>query len=147
MLMTPLTGICPRMLTIPGYGIRMTTVTPESLFALKTRKVIANIAPLGMANAYIFLQCLQDALDQAPSRSSKNLVMSTEALRVGIRLGLIKKTGSLNVGCKEFGKLLEPADYIAFQHFFVRHAEMACFSKNPKCESCFLNSLCKYFKP
>jgi endonuclease III len=113
----------------------------------ETRKVLANIEPLGKANAYIFLQCLQDALDEAPPRSSKNLVMSMEALRVGIRLGLIKKTGSLNVGCKEFGKLLEPSEYIAFQHFFVRHAEMVCFSKNPECESCFLNALCKFYKP
>ena len=92
------------------------------------------------------MQCLRDQLDEAPAKSSLTLVMSADALRVGIRLGLIKKTGSLNVGRKEFSKLLDPANYLAFQHLFVRHADTLCLSKNPLCESCFLNTLCKYYK-
>jgi endonuclease III len=73
--------------------------------------------------------------------------MSPDALRVGIRLGLIKKTGSLNVGRKEFEKILDSTEYIAFQHLFVRHAETFCKSKNPLCESCFLNTVCKFNQP
>jgi len=110
------------------------------------RVYFSQIKPLGLANAYIFLQCLQDSLDEAPAKSSKTLVLSTEGLRMGIRLGLIKKTGSLNVGRKEFTTLLEPNEYFLFHNLFVRHADLVCLVKNPLCEECFLNKDCGFCK-
>ncbi len=110
------------------------------------RRALSEMEALGRANAHILVQCYQDELDQAPARSSKTLVMSHDGLRVAIRLGLIKKTSSLNVGRKELEKLLEPTRYIDFQNLFVRHAEQVCTSKNPACEGCFLNSGCAFYK-
>jgi endonuclease III len=111
----------------------------------ETRHIFASIEALGKANAYIFLQCLRNELEEVVGDGSETLVMSTESLRVGIRLGLIKKTSSHNVGRKAFTKLLAPADYFAFQNYFVRHAESLCRSKAPLCKECFLSSICKYF--
>lgn len=109
----------------------------------ETRKIFAEIEPLGRANAYIFLQCLQEEMDKEADVPA-TLVMSSEALRVGIRLGLIKKTSSHNVGRKAFSKLFDPGDYITFQNLFVRHAENLCRSKNPLCQECILKNSCDY---
>ena len=111
-----------------------------------TRKAFERIEGLGRANAYLFLQALKDAMDEAPAKSSTTLVMGIDALRVGIRLGIIRKTGSLNVGRKEFTKLLDATEFYAFQNYFVRHAELYCLSQKPLCEDCFLSDRCNYFK-
>lgn len=111
-----------------------------------TRKIFAEFENLGRANAYIFLQCLQDEKDEVPVGESITLVMSTEALRVGTRLGLIRKTSSHNVGRKEYLKLMDPKESIVFQNLFVRHGERICTSKNPMCKDCFLNTICNYNK-
>lgn len=105
------------------------------------------LTPLGKSNSLVFLQCLQDGIDGIESNHSQTLVMSTDALRVGVRLGLIKKTSSHNVARKEFSKILDPSAYFEFQNRFVRHGEELCRSKNPLCKDCFLNSVCKYYKP
>jgi endonuclease III len=110
-----------------------------------TRRFFASLKPLGKANGYIFLQCLQAEIDEAEGEGAQTLVMSTESLRVGIRIGLIKKTGSHNVARKEYSKLIDPEDYAALQNYFVRHAEVYCRSKSPLCKDCFVNALCKYF--
>jgi endonuclease-3 len=112
----------------------------------ETRRTFAEFEHLGRANAYIFLQCLQDELDDVPVGDSVTLVMSTEALRVGIRLGLIRKTSSHNVARKEFLKLMESKEAVVFQNLFVRHGEQICTSKNPMCKECFLNTICNYCK-
>lgn len=112
----------------------------------ETCKVFESIEPLGVANANVFLQCLQNALDETPTNTPKTLVMSPVGMRMGIRLGLIKKTGSLNVGRKEFTKLLDPKEFFDFQNHFVRHAERVCFSKNPLCKECVLSKDCAFFK-
>jgi len=111
-----------------------------------TRKFFAQLEPLGAGNAYIFLQCLQETIDEAAEVDPPNLVISTEALRVGIRLGLIKRTSSHNVGRKAIAKLIGPKDYLSFQNLFVRHGDKICTSKSPLCKECFLNSLCKYYQ-
>lgn len=116
----------------------------EELEFEETRKMFASFEFLGQGNAYIFLQCLQDQIDEVESDQSATLVMSTEALRVGIRLGLIKKTSSHNVGRKEYGKLIGSKDFIPFQNLFVRHGEVYCTSKSPLCSDCFLSKDCAY---
>jgi endonuclease-3 len=112
----------------------------------ETRSAFLELEALGRSNAYIILQCLQDMIDVAEEKDSQTLVMSTEALRVGTRLGLIKKTSSHNVGRKEFGKLIKPQDNILIQHLFVRHGETFCTSKSPLCKECFLRNICKYYQ-
>ncbi|MHC4943638.1 MAG: hypothetical protein ACYTG7_11535 [Planctomycetota bacterium] len=112
----------------------------------ETRQAFLELESLGRGNAYIILQCLKDMIDESENGDSQTLVMSTEALRVGTRLGLIKKTSSHNVGRREFSKLIRSKDYILIQHLFVRHGEALCTSKSPLCKECFLSSICKYYQ-
>jgi len=113
----------------------------------ETQKYFGNLESLGAGNAYIFLQCLQEEIDEAEGTETPTLVMSTELLRVGIRLGLIKRTGSHNVGRKAFAKLVDPSKYLSLQYNFVRHGDGICTSKAPECTECFLNTLCDFYKP
>ncbi len=108
----------------------------------EVRKFFSTIQPLGKSNAYVFLQLLKKEMDGAGAGKPQILVMSSEGLRVAIRLGVIKKTGSQNVGRKELMKLIDPSDYVRFQNFFVRHGDELCKSKAPLCQDCFLKSFC-----
>ncbi len=113
------------------------------------RRLLVGIEPLGKANAYVFLQCFvnewkKKAKGDLPKE--KSLVVSPEAMRVAIRLGIIKKTQSSIKARADFMALLSPKDYLRFQYLFAQHAETACFSKKPLCSECFLKGSCIFSK-
>jgi hypothetical protein len=111
------------------------------------RRFIVGIEPLGKANAYVFLQCFVNEWkkkakdDPAKERS---LVVSPEAMRVTIRLGIIKKTQSSNKARADFSALITAKDYLRFQYLMAQHAESVCSSKKPLCGECFLRDSCNF---
>lgn len=113
------------------------------------RRFMMGTPSLGKANACIVLQCFmseQDKKGLSEKEKEKFFVISPESMRVGIRLGIIKKTQSINAARAEFLKMVRPAESLRFQNLMVRHGEKICFSKNPNCAECFLSDGCDFFK-
>jgi len=113
------------------------------------RRFLMGLTTLGKANACIMLQCFMNEQDKkglSEKEKEKFFVVAPESMRVGIRLGLIKKTQSINAARSEFLKMVQPAENLRFQNLMVRHGERFCFSKNPNCAKCFLSETCEFFK-
>jgi len=113
------------------------------------RRFMMGSAAIGKANACIILQCHmaeQDKKGLSDKEKEKFFVIAPESMRVGIRLGVIKKTQSINAARSEFLKMVSFSEGLRFQNLMVRHGEKICFSKNPNCADCFLNDLCDFFK-
>jgi|GEM_PF-2442954 len=113
------------------------------------RRFLVGVEILGKANAYVFLQCYRNELakkNEDEADPAKLLIISPESMRVGIRLGIIKKTQSTNVARQDFWRIMGPSDDYRFQNVLVQHAETFCFPKNPHCKDCFLKDDCQYFK-
>ncbi|MCR5786654.1 MAG: endonuclease III [Acholeplasmatales bacterium] len=74
-----------------------------------------------------------------------HIAVDTHVMRVANRLGLVDSTNP-----EVISKLLESRykkeEYIKAHHTYLFLGRYKCTSKNPKCESCLLSSLCKYFK-
>lgn len=113
------------------------------------RRFLMGFPSLGNANACIILQCFMNEQDKkglSEKEKEKFFIVAPESMRVGIRLGVIKKTQSINAARAEFLKMVPQADGLRFQNLMVRHGENICFSKNPNCAECFLSDHCDFFK-
>jgi len=113
------------------------------------RRFLMGLKALGRANACIVLQSFmaeQDKKGLSDKEKEKFFVLAPDSMRVGIRLGIIKKTQSIIAARAEFLKMIPPSENLRFQNLMVRHGEKVCFSKNPNCEDCFLSDLCDFFK-
>ncbi|UOF94302.1 MAG: endonuclease III [Bacteroides sp.] len=91
-------------------------------------------------------------------RKSANVIGSTiynipvmavdrHVMRVSIRLGLVSKKYDKNVLMIE-QKLSQyiPKKYLSlFHNWLVLHGRYICLARNPKCSSCYINDICKFY--
>lgn len=71
------------------------------------------------------------------------LAVDTHVFRVSNRIGLadektVEKTES------SLCKAIDKDKWILMHHLLIFHGRRTCNARNPKCESCVLNDLCKY---
>jgi endonuclease-3 len=76
-----------------------------------------------------------------------NMAVDTHVFRVSKRLGLVSSKASTPFTVeKELVKNI-PRDLIhKAHHWLILHGRYVCIARNPKCESCGLNSICRYSK-
>lgn len=71
--------------------------------------------------------------------------VDTHVFRVTKRIGLAKENTPDKVS-EEMMKQLSKDKYHLIHHLFITHGRETCTAKNPKCENCCINDLCKYNK-
>ena len=86
-------------------------------------------------------------------RKTANVVMSTafgkpaiavdtHVFRVSNRLGLAKADNVLDTEM-QLREVIPESDWSAAHHWLIFHGRRVCSARNPKCETCPLNGLCK----
>lgn len=73
------------------------------------------------------------------------LVIDTHAGRLARRIGFTVEKDPVKVE-RDLSGIIPEDKWIILGHWFVEHGRAVCKSRNPKCESCALAPLCKYYK-
>lgn len=72
------------------------------------------------------------------------VVTDTHCIRISARLGLTSGTENPPKCEDELRKVLPPQESSDYCHRIVMFGRDTCTARNPKCESCKLNDICKY---
>ncbi len=76
-----------------------------------------------------------------------NMAVDTHVNRVSKRIGLVPTTATTPLAVEK--KLIAniPKDLIhKAHHWLILHGRYTCLARNPKCSTCGINSICKYYK-
>lgn len=73
------------------------------------------------------------------------IVVDTHCIRLTNRLGLVEDKDPVRIE-KALSKILVPESSGRFCHQLVYHGRAICTARNPKCEDCPVNHLCKWAK-
>jgi len=73
---------------------------------------------------------------------AEGVVVDTHVFRIARRLELAKSETPQEVE-KELMRVLPQDHWIAFSHQVIQHGRQVCFARNPKCERCNLETLCR----
>lgn len=71
-----------------------------------------------------------------------SIVVDTHVKRISKRLGLTKEEDPVKVEF-ELMKVLPKDHWILYNIQIISFGRSICFARNPKCEECFLNDICK----
>ena len=71
------------------------------------------------------------------------VVVDTHCIRLSTRIGLTTNTNPEKIEM-DLKKLIPPHEQLDFCHRLVYHGRAVCTARNPKCEECTLNDICKY---
>ncbi len=78
-------------------------------------KILLQLEPMGLHLIYVLLQFFEDH-----SPEPEGLVISQHAVNVVTRLGLMRKTSSLNIAKKLLEKIVPPKERVRFQYLIHR---------------------------
>ncbi len=73
---------------------------------------------------------------------AEGVVVDTHVFRIARRLELAKGETAQEVE-QELMRVLPRDKWIAFSHQVIHHGRQVCFARNPKCERCNLETLCR----
>ena len=71
------------------------------------------------------------------------VVVDTHCIRLSTRIGLTTNTNPEKIEM-DLKKLIPPEEQLDFCHRLVYHGRAVCNARNPKCDECTLNDICKY---
>ena len=74
-----------------------------------------------------------------------HIAVDTHVSRVANRLGLSKECDPLKIQ-KDLENRYDTSLWIDIHHTFLFLGRYTCLSKHPKCETCLLKDMCKYYK-
>ncbi|MBK8088218.1 MAG: endonuclease III [Chitinophagaceae bacterium] len=75
-----------------------------------------------------------------------NMAVDTHVFRVSKRLGLVKQTATTPLAVeKELIKHFPEELIHKAHHWLILHGRYTCLARNPKCEQCGLQSICRYY--
>ena len=75
-----------------------------------------------------------------------NMAVDTHVFRVSARLGLTTNAKTVLEAEKQLIKNI-PEDLVhRAHHWLILHGRYTCLARSPKCETCGLQSICKYYK-
>lgn len=76
-----------------------------------------------------------------------NMAVDTHVFRVSKRLGLVKESASTPLAVeKELIKHFPEELIHKAHHWLILHGRYACLARNPKCDQCGLQEICKYYQ-
>ncbi len=102
----------------------------------KTMEGITSLAGAGRKTANVVL---------SNAFGVPSIAVDTHVFRVANRLGLADSDNVLEVE-KQLQKELPKKEWTLMHHLLIFHGRRCCSARNPKCEECPLNHLCKYEK-
>lgn len=73
------------------------------------------------------------------------IIVDTHMLRVAARIGLTKETEPTKMEM-DLQKTIPENQWTNFSHRIGEHGRTICQARKPKCEECFLNDLCQFYK-
>lgn len=73
------------------------------------------------------------------------VVVDTHCIRLSNRIGLVDTEKPEKIEA-ELKKILPDDKQLRFCHQLVNHGRLVCNARNPKCEICEINYLCKYYE-
>ena len=76
---------------------------------------------------------------------AEGIAVDTHAKRISILVGLSNKKEPEKIE-QDLIKLFPKDTLKDINHLFVWHGRNTCVARNPKCENCPINDLCKYYK-
>jgi len=71
------------------------------------------------------------------------LAVDTHVFRVSKRLGIADGTDVISVE-EQLKKVIRKENWIDLHHRLIAHGRAVCSARNPRCDQCFLASLCFY---
>jgi endonuclease-3 len=71
------------------------------------------------------------------------LAVDTHVFRVSRRLGLADGK-TVTIVEEQLKKVIAVDQWSAAHHYLITHGRQVCYARSPKCEDCFLKSLCLY---
>lgn len=75
-----------------------------------------------------------------------NMAVDTHVFRVSHRLGLVKQSATTPLAVeKELIKHFPEELIHKAHHWLILHGRYTCLARNPKCEQCGLQSICRYY--
>ena len=75
-----------------------------------------------------------------------NMAVDTHVFRVSARLGLTTNAKTVLEAEKQLVKYI-PEDLVhRAHHWLILHGRYTCLARSPKCDTCGLTSICKYYK-
>jgi len=75
-----------------------------------------------------------------------NMAVDTHVFRVSKRLGLVKQSATTPLAVeKELIKHFPEELIHKAHHWLILHGRYTCLARNPKCEQCGLQSICRYY--
>jgi endonuclease-3 len=75
------------------------------------------------------------------------MAVDTHVFRVSRRLGLVPMTANTPLAVEKQLTKFIPKDVIPkAHHWLILHGRYVCLARSPKCSSCALTSMCKYFE-
>lgn len=85
---------------------------------------------------------ISSVIDQQP-----NMAVDTHVFRVSRRIGLVPMTASTPLAVeKDLIKNIPSALVHKAHHWLILHGRYTCLARSPKCETCGISHLCKYFE-
>ncbi len=76
-----------------------------------------------------------------------NMAVDTHVFRVSKRLGLVKESASTPLAVeKELIKHFPEELIHKAHHWLILHGRYTCLARNPKCDQCGLQKICKYYQ-
>ena len=84
---------------------------------------------------------ITSVIDQQP-----NMAVDTHVFRVSKRIGLVPATATTPLAVeKELIKNIPENFVYKAHHWLILHGRYICMARNPKCDQCGINKVCKYF--
>lgn len=75
------------------------------------------------------------------------MAVDTHVFRVSHRLGLVPKTATTPLAVEKYLMRYIPSELVPkAHHWLILHGRYICIARNPKCVSCELKDICKYFE-
>ena len=84
---------------------------------------------------------ITSVIDEQP-----NMAVDTHVFRVSARLGLTNKATTPLAAEKQLIKHIPPEMVHKAHHWLILFGRYHCTARNPKCEGCGLQDICKYYK-
>lgn len=75
-----------------------------------------------------------------------NMAVDTHVFRVSARIGLTQNAKTPLAAEKQLIKYLPSEQVHIAHHWLILHGRYTCLARNPKCETCGLQHVCRYFE-
>jgi endonuclease-3 len=76
-----------------------------------------------------------------------NMAVDTHVFRVSHRLGLVPTTATTPLAVEKWLTKFFPAAQIhKAHHWLILHGRYTCVARNPRCENCGLQAICRYYE-